>query len=108
MRKPNRDPDPAEPGAAAPAERPSKTRLKRQMHDLQRLGERLVALGPAQLQRLDLPEELREQIEFTRRITAREALRRQLQYLGRLMRDADADAIRARLALITGKPEATP
>jgi ribosome-associated protein len=107
MRKPTRDHDSAEAGAAAPAERPSKTRLKRQMHDLQRLGERLVALGPAQLQRLELPEQLREQVEFARRITAREALRRQLQYLGRLMRDTDADAIRARLAMVTGKPEET-
>jgi ribosome-associated protein len=58
------------------------------MHDLQRLAERLAALAPAQLARIDLPEALREQIELTRRITAREGLRRQLQYLGRLMRQA--------------------
>jgi ribosome-associated protein len=60
------------------------------------------------LQRIDLPEQLREQIEAARRITAREALRRQLQYVGRLMRTADADAIRARLAAVTGKTEAVP
>jgi ribosome-associated protein len=55
-----------------------------------------------------LPERLREQIELARRITAREGLRRQLQYIGRLMRTADAEAIRARLAALTGKPEAAP
>ena len=78
------------------------------MHELQHLGERLAALTPAQLARIDLPEALREQVELTRRITAREALRRQLQYLGRLMRQADADAIRAALADVTGKAEAGP
>jgi ribosome-associated protein len=108
MRKATRDFDPADAGASAPPERPSKTRLKRQMHELQRLGERLVGLRPAQLKRIELPDGLREQIELARQITAREALRRQLQYVGRLMRDADADAIRARLAAVTGKPEAAP
>ena len=78
------------------------------MHELQRLGEQLAALAPAQLARIELPEALREQIELTRRITAREALRRQLQYLGRLMRQADADAIRAALADVSGKAEAGP
>ena len=107
-----RTPPPSDATGEAPAglalERPSKTRLKRQMHELQRLGQRLAGLPPAQLQRIELPELLREQIEMARRITAREALRRQLQYIGRLMRNADAEAIRARLAVVTGKPEAAP
>jgi ribosome-associated protein len=108
MRPPTYDP-PSDSGQTAdPRERPSKTQLKRQMHELQRLGERLAALAPAQLAQIELPEALREQIELTRRITAREALRRQLQYLGRLMRQADADAIRAALADVTGKAEAGP
>jgi ribosome-associated protein len=93
---------------ADPRERPSKTRLKRQMHELQRLGERLAALAPAQLAQIELPEALREQIELARRITAREALRRQLQYVGRLMRQADADAIRAALADVDGKAGSGP
>jgi ribosome-associated protein len=101
--------DPPQAGAAP--ERPSKTQRKRQMHELQRLGQRLAELPAAQLQRIDLPEALREQIELARRITAREALRRQLQYVGRLMRQADADAIRAGLAAVSagsGKPGAAP
>jgi ribosome-associated protein len=108
MRLPNHDePSPQDP-TADPRERPSKTQLKRQMHELQRLGEQLASLAPAQLARIDLPEALREQIELARRITAREALRRQLQYVGRLMRQADADAIRTALANVTGKPGVAP
>jgi ribosome-associated protein len=94
--------DAADEPAPEARERPSKTRLKRQMHELQRLGEQLVALPSSQLARIELPEALREQIELARRITAREALRRQLQYVGRLMRDVDADAIRAALAAVGG------
>ncbi|HEY4039885.1 MAG TPA: ribosome biogenesis factor YjgA [Burkholderiaceae bacterium] len=98
-----------EDAAAEPAdarERPSKTQLKRQMHDLQRLGEQLVALPSTQLARIELPQALREQIDLARRITAREALRRQLQYVGRLMREVDADQIRAALAAVSGRPGA--
>jgi ribosome-associated protein len=95
-----------DPAAIDAGERPSKTRLKRQMHELQRLGQRLAGLSPAQLQRVELPELLRDQIELARRVTGREALRRQLQYIGRLMREVDAEAIRARLAVVTGEAEA--
>ena len=101
-----------EPGEAAashdaePAQRPSKTQLKQQMHELQRLGQRLVDLSPAQLQRIELSEQLRDQIELARRVSGRESLRRQIQYVGRLMREADVEAIRARLAIITGQSEA--
>jgi ribosome-associated protein len=98
------DRTPEVPAAANAHERPSKTQLKRQMHELQHLGKRLVALPSTQLERIELPEALREQIELARRITAREALRRQLQYVGRLMREVDADAIRAALAAVSGRP----
>jgi ribosome-associated protein len=108
MRPPAPDDDAdAAPAAAGQPPRPSKTQLKRQMHDLQRLGERLVRLSPVQLARIELPEPLREQIELARRITAREALRRQLQYIGRLMRKADAEAIGAALADLNGGPART-
>jgi ribosome-associated protein len=107
MRKPPPDPDPTtdpsgEAARAGLEPRPSKTQLKRQMHELQRLGQDLVALPPAQLRRIELPELLREQIEAARQINSREALRRQLQYIGRLMRNADADSIRAQLAARSG------
>ena len=88
------------PGAAEP---PSKSELKRQMHALQTLGEQLVGLGRDQFARLDLPEELREAVEFAHRVTGREARRRHFQYLGKLMRKVDADAIREALERVTGE-----
>jgi ribosome-associated protein len=96
----------AVPPSPEAAQRPSKTQLKRQMHEMQQLGQRLVALAPAQLQRIELPELLREQIGLARRVPGRESLRRQLQYIGRLMREADVEAIRSRLAIVTGESEA--
>jgi ribosome-associated protein len=75
----------------------SKTQRKRAMHALQDLGEALVALGREQLAALDLPEALREAVEEAKRLKGFEARRRQLQYIGRLMRDIDPAPIRAQL-----------
>ena len=79
------------------AERPSKTRRKKDMHELQALGERLVELSSAQLAQVDMPDDLRDAVLEARRITGREGRRRQLQYIGRLMRDIDPAPIRAKL-----------
>jgi ribosome-associated protein len=87
-------------------DRPSKTERKRQMHALQTLGEQLVELSPDQFARLDLPDELREAVDFAHRVTSHEARRRHMQYLGKLMRRADADAIRAALERVTGESRA--
>jgi len=76
------------------------------MHDLQRLGQRLVDLPPGQLQRVELPERLRDQIDVARKVKTREATRRQMQYIGRLMRDIDVDAVRASLEAATGESDA--
>jgi len=78
---------------------PSKSQRKREMHLLQDLGERLVELPPSQLERLELPPDLVDAIVLARKITAREGRRRQLQYVGKLMRHTDADAILAKLDL---------
>lgn len=75
----------------------SKTRRKRQMHDLQALGEALVRLPAEQLARLELPEHLRQAVVECRSMTRHEAIRRQRQYIGRLMRDIDAGPIAAQL-----------
>ncbi len=85
---------------------PSKTEKKRQMHALQTLGERLVRLNREQFARLDLPDELREAVEFAHRITSHEARRRHMQYLGKLMRQVDADQVRAGLEQVTGESRA--
>ena len=83
-------------GEAAGA-RPSKTRLKHEMEALQELGETLVSLDAARLRSLDLPERLVDAVVLARGITKHEARRRQMQYLGRLMRDVDPVPIRAAL-----------
>jgi len=78
-------------------ERPSKTQLKKQMHDLQALGAELVELNEQQLASIDLPERLLDAVKDARRMTKFEARRRQLQYIGKLMRDIDPEPIRSRL-----------
>lgn len=76
---------------------PSKTKIKKQMHDLQDIGAELVALGKDQLAQLDLPENLRDAIREMRRINKFGAQRRQMQYIGKLMREVDTAPIIARL-----------
>lgn len=75
----------------------SKTQRKREMQALQNLGEELVALSPDKLAGLDLPTRLLDAVLEAKRISKFGALRRQMQYLGRLMRDANADIIRSQL-----------
>jgi ribosome-associated protein len=83
-------------------ERPSKTQRKREMHELQALGARLVELNSEQLAAVALPEDLRDAIEQARRMTKHEARRRQMQYIGRLMRSVDPVPIREKLKVWDG------
>jgi ribosome-associated protein len=83
-------------------EKPSKSAMKRAMTDLQDLGEALVGLSKEQLQRIDLPEDLRDAVRDAQRFTQHEARRRQLQYIGKLMRALDPGPIRAALDDIKG------
>jgi len=83
-------------------EKPSKTQRKRVMHELQELGERLIGLNPEQLAAVALPENLHEAVEQAQRITKHEARRRQLQYIGRLMRAVDPEPIREKLKIWDG------
>ena len=78
-------------------DRPSKTQRKKDVHALQALGEELVALSEDRLSGIDLPERLRDAVMAARRITRFEARRRQLQYIGKLMRGVDPAPIRAAL-----------
>jgi ribosome-associated protein len=80
---------------------PSKTQRKATMHALQDLGEALVKLDARWLSDLaaetHLPERLVDAIVAARTITAWGGRKRQLQYIGRLMRDIDPEPIRRRL-----------
>jgi ribosome-associated protein len=77
---------------------PSKSSRKRAAHAAQKLGERLVRMRDQELAGLPLPEELREAIAEARRLTSRTALSRQHQFIGKLMREVDVDAIEAAIS----------
>jgi len=85
------------PDPASIAPRPSKTQVKRDMHALLALGKQLVELSTDQLKRLPLSEALHAAILLAQRTTSREGRRRQIHYVGKLMRSADAAAIRQQL-----------
>ena len=80
---------------------PSKSARKREAHALQKLGERLVELRLADLDRLPLPENLRDAIDEARRLKGHGALARQRQYIGKLMREIDVEPILAALDALT-------
>ena len=81
----------------------SKTQRKRAMEELQALGEALAALPVDRLKKITLPDDLRESISAVQRMTRHdEARRRQMQYIGRLMRSTDTEPIRAALAEARG------
>lgn len=68
---------------------PSKTQLKRESDALQKLGEDLLTLPESRLNALDIPETLRIALRDCKKITAHGGRRRQLQYIGKLMRQVD-------------------
>jgi ribosome-associated protein len=91
-----RAPPPEAPGDDD--EGPSKSQRKRDAKELQRLGVELVALPDDELGALPLGESLLDAILLARRITSHGALLRQHQFIGKLMRKHDVEAIRAALA----------
>jgi ribosome-associated protein len=78
--------------------RPSKSALKRQMHSLQELGQALTELPASRTNALDLPESLRDALAEFRRTRSFEGKRRQMQFIGKLMRHADEGPIREAVA----------
>jgi len=78
-------------------ERPSKSQRKRDMAALQDLGTELVMLNADQLAQIELPERLFEAIVDAQRIRDFEGRRRQMQFIGKLMREIDPVPVRARL-----------
>ena len=78
----------------------SKTRRKKDATALQNLGKELVQLSQEQLARIDMPEDLREAVLECKRFSKHEAVRRQMQYIGKIMRDLDAEPIAAQLSAL--------
>jgi len=78
-------------------DRPSKSQLKREAHALQALGEQLVELPPEVLAPLELPDKLLEALALARQIKQHGGRKRQMQYIGKLMRGVDPEPIEALL-----------
>ena len=76
-------------------ERPSKSELKRQMNELQKLGEQLVEAPRDRVKRVPMPEDVRDAILMCQTITNHEGRRRQLQYVGKMMRTLQDEEVAA-------------
>lgn len=72
----------------------SRTQRKQAMLDLQDLGVALNELPDSRLDKLDMEERLREALRELRRLKSFEAIRRQSQFIGKLLRDADPEPFR--------------
>ena len=83
--------------SSGPSPGPSKTRRKREMHALQDIGEQMVQLDAKRLAELDLPDVLAQAVLEAKRMRKHGALRRQLQFIGKLMRQVDARPIQDKL-----------
>jgi ribosome-associated protein len=80
---------------------PSKSSRKRAAHAAQKMGERLTRMRPDEVAGLPLTDALRDAITEARRLSSRSALSRQHQFIGKLMREIDMDALEAALAAQT-------
>jgi ribosome-associated protein len=82
--------------------RVSKSQLKRESHARQALGEALVQLNSEQLRKFDLPDELLQAIKLAQTIKQHGGKKRQLQYIGKLMRNVDIEPIKQTLDDLKG------
>jgi len=87
---------------------PSKSQRKRDAHAVQALGVQLVALSVAQLARLDLPEALHEAVVAAQRMHSHGARTRQMQYIGKLMRQLEPSVLSHIRAALTSRQAVTP
>ncbi|MEH6437614.1 ribosome biogenesis factor YjgA [Massilia sp. DD77] len=74
-------------------ERPSKSELKRQSNELQKLGEQLIDEPRDRVKRVPMPDEVKDAILMCQTITNHEGRRRQLQYVGKMMRTLSEEEV---------------
>jgi ribosome-associated protein len=74
-------------------DRPSKSELKRQSNELQKLGEQLIEAPRDRVKRVPMPDEVKDAILMAQTITNHEGRRRQLQYVGKMMRTLDEEEV---------------
>ena len=83
----------------------SKSALKREMLSLQKIGADLVSLSPKKLSKITMSEELTEAIMLARRLKNSEGKRRQMQYIGKIMRSVDIEKITVEMELFDQKSD---
>ena len=93
------DNDNLDPDGAEDPRPPSKSMLKRAMHELQDLGEQLVAMPDERLASIDMPERLRDALADWKTTRSFEGKRRQMQFIGKVLRLVDAEPLREAVAL---------
>lgn len=71
----------------------SKTAIKKEMLELQKLGVALIDLPPAIYKTFPIPDQLDDAIAVAKKITSNNAKKRQMQYIGKIMREIDTEAI---------------
>lgn len=79
--------------------RPSKSAMKRASHELQALGEQLLAMPDARLASIEMPERLRDALADYKTTRSFEGKRRQLQYIGKVLRLVEVDELREAVAV---------
>lgn len=85
-------------GSAGGYSRPSKSALKRESHELQALGKQLLEMPDNRLDDIGMPERLREALDAYKKTKSFEGKRRQLQFIGKVMREVDAEPLREAVA----------
>lgn len=78
--------------------RPSKSALKRESHELQELGKQLLEMPDSRLESIEMPERLRDALEAYKRTRSFEGKRRQIQFIGKVMRLVDSAPLREAVA----------
>ena len=81
-------------GSAGGYSRPSKSALKRESHELQALGKQLLEMPDNRLDDIGMPERLRDALDAYKKTKSFEGKRRQLQFIGKVMREVDAEPLR--------------
>jgi ribosome-associated protein len=85
------------------AEIVSRTKKKQHVEELQKLGAALIALPAVTLDALELPAQLLTAVRDAQRFTSHGARRRQVQFIGKIMRKIDPEPVRAAVAAITNQ-----
>ncbi|HET9836110.1 MAG TPA: ribosome biogenesis factor YjgA [Rhodanobacteraceae bacterium] len=87
-------------------EQPSRSARRREALDVLALAKQLIELPPSRIGKLELPDEVRDEIANVRKITSHIARKRQLSYLAKLMRRHDEEAFAPARASLANDREA--